>query len=246
MKNRTEIIAKPDLATLSEAAAAFCAACAASAVTARGRFAIALTGGSSPRRLYELLAAPPWRTHVDWASWHVFWGDDRMVPPDHPDSNFRLAHETLLAHVPIPEAQIHRIPTEVGDRDHAARAYEAELRAFFPVTDEGWPHFDLVLLGLGADGHVASLFPGFPTLDESRRWVVGSPPGTLPPPIDRVTLTMPVLNAARKVAFIVAGADKALAVQRALRGDWDVPAARVQPTDGSLHWFLDTAAASLA
>jgi 6-phosphogluconolactonase len=233
----------PDLAALSEAAAGFWVQCAADAISRRGRFAIALTGGSTPRRLYELLAAAPWNARIDWAGCHAFWGDERMVPPDDSHSNFLLAQSTLLAHVPIPSRQIHRAPTEAGDPATVAAAYEADLRAFFALSPSEWPRFDLVLLALGADGHVASLFPGSPTLDETQRLVVASPPGRLPPPLDRVTLTLPVLNAARAVAFLVSGSDKAPALGRALAGEADLPAARVNPVDGALRWFVDVAAA---
>ncbi len=158
-----------------------------------------------------------------------------------------MIKEALLAHVPISVAQIHRVPTELGDPATVAATYEAEIRNFFKLSPNEWPRFDLVLLGLGADGHIASLFPGKPAVEETQRLVVATSPGSLPPHVDRVTLTLPVLNAARAVAFIVKGANKAPVLRAAreglpLDGIGDVPAARVRPTNGVLHWFVDAAA----
>jgi 6-phosphogluconolactonase len=192
--------------------------------------------------LYELLASPAWSSRLDWANSHVFWGDERMVPADNPDSNFLLAQRTLLARVPIPAGQIHRIRTEDGDETAVAAAYEAELRVDFRTAAGDIPRLDLVLLGLGGDGHIASLFPGYPTLTETERLVVSSPPGRLPPPVDRVTLTLSVINAARTIAFLVAGAEKVPALRGALAGDQSLPAARVAPAEGTVHWFVDQAA----
>jgi 6-phosphogluconolactonase len=255
------ITSYPDLAALSEGAAELWVQCASAAVAERGRFNVALTGGSTPHILYELLATASWSDRLDWASCHVFWGDERMVPADDPNSNFLLAQSTLLSHVAVPPAQIHRIRTEAGNEATAAARYESELRESFglafgnahpfpaaPLEGGGGsllaeiPRFDLVLLGLGADGHVASLFPGYPSLEETTPLVVGSPPGTLPPPVARVTLTLPVLNSALTVAFLVSGAEKTTALRRALAGDRALPAARVSPIDGALHWFVDRAA----
>jgi 6-phosphogluconolactonase len=168
-----------------------------------------------------------------------------MVPGSDVNSNFTLASSTLLTHVPIPFGQIHRIRTEAGDAAAVAAAYEAELRGFFPPSLGEWPRFDLILLGMGPDGHVASLFPDRPALAESIRWVVASSPG-LPPPVTRVTLTLPVLNAAAAVAFLVSGSDKAPALRRALAGDERLPAARVKPVNGTLRWFVDSNAAGHA
>lgn len=233
----------PNLDALSEAGAEFWAHCAGQAIAQNGRFVAALAGGSTPRGLYLLLGTPAWRSRVDWSRTHVFWGDERMVPPNDPNSNYLLAQDTLLAHVPIRSGQVHRIPTEVGDPAAVAATYEAGLRDFFDLAAHEWPHFDLVLLGLGPDGHVASLFPGSPTLDETERLVVASSPGHVLPAIDRVTLTLPVLNAARAVAFLVSGSGKASVLRRTLAGKPDLPAARVNPAGGVLRWFVDEAAA---
>ncbi len=233
----------PDSEALSEAAAGVWTASAARAVAQRGRFTVALSGGSTPRRLYELLAIPKWQERTDWANCHVFWGDERMVAPTHPDSNFRLAQNSLLANVPIPEDQVHPIPYS-DNGPAAAIVYQRCLIDFFGLSAGERPRFDLMLQGLGSDGHTASLFPGFSTLNEREKLAVGSPPGTLAPQVPRVTLTLPVLNAARVVLFLVAGADKATVLRRVLAGDQELPAGRVQPTDGELLWFVDAAAAA--
>jgi 6-phosphogluconolactonase len=224
-----------------EAAAEFDQIAAAS-VAARDRFTVALAGGATPRTLYRLLAdeRAPYLTRVPWESTHVFFGDERMVPPDDPDSNARMAFESLLRHVPVPEEQVHRIRGENPDPDRAAEEYEEMLRATFRLAGHEAPRFDLVLLGLGADGHTASLFPGDRALRESERLVS---PATAPvPPTARVTLTLPVLNAASSVLFLVSGGAKAAAVQRIRRGD-ELPAARVRPQSGTLLWLCDRAAA---
>jgi 6-phosphogluconolactonase len=203
---------------------------------------VALAGGSTPRSLYRLLADDkgPYRTRVPWESTHVFFGDERMVPPDDPDSNARMAFESLLRHVPVPGEQVHRIRGENPDPDRAAEEYEEMLRVTFRLAGREEPRFDLVLLGLGADGHTASLFPGDLALRETVRLAV---PSTAPlPPSARVTLTLPVLNAASSVLFLVTGASKSPAVQRVRRGE-DLPAARVRPQNGSLLWLCDRAAA---
>jgi 6-phosphogluconolactonase len=240
MTARPQLHVAEDLEGLSRAAADYIAQRLA-ASAARGRCTVALAGGSTPRRTYELLARPPHRDAVPWAALRVFWGDERCVPPDHPDSNYRLAHETLLTHVPIPREQVHRVPTEQGPAPIVAALYERTLRTAFALEVDEVPVFDLILLGMGADGHTASLFPDTPALEETQRLVVPNQIAYLPH--ERVTLTFPVLNAARAVAFLVAGADKAPKVPAALRGDPAVPAGRVRPRE-ELVWFLDRAAAS--
>ena len=236
-----------DLDELSDAAARFVVECARGAIAERGRFVVALAGGSTPRRLCQLLADRPGEA-IEWDRWHFFLGDERVLPPTDPDCNFVMAAETLLGRVPVAPEQIHRPPTELGDAAAVAAAYEREIRDFFGLAPGEVPRFDLILLGLGSDGHTASLFPGKPALDETERLVVDTPPGVLPPQVDRVTFTFPVINAARAVAFLVAGADKAAALRAAREGVAlgevaQVPAARVRPTDGELRWFVDAAAA---
>jgi 6-phosphogluconolactonase len=220
---------------------------AAESVSARGTFTIALTGGATPKRLYELLASPSaaYRTRVPWAHTHAFFGDERHVPPEHADSNYRMAREALLDHVEL--GSVHRMRGEEPDAEAAALAYEAELESFFGVRADrdAPPRFDLVLLGLGEDAHVASLFPGSAALDERRRWVVAPYAEHLG--AHRITLTLPVLNAGREVLFLVSGARKAEAVAKVLApaaGISEVPAARVRPASGKLVWLVDEAAAS--
>jgi 6-phosphogluconolactonase len=229
---------------VADEAARLVAARSEEAISQRGRFFIALSGGSTPRALYERLAGAPWRARIAWEHWRVFWGDERLVPPEDPRSNVGMAEQALLSKVPIPGTHVHRVPVDVDDRKAVARTYEEELRRAFALAEGVWPRFDVVLLGLGSDGHTASLFPHSPALEERQRLVVGTPPGRLPPPVDRVTLTLPVLNAARAIVFLVAGADKAPTLRRVLSGDQDLPAARVQSGDGELRWLVDAAAAS--
>lgn len=201
-----------------------------------GRFAICLSGGSTPRRLYQLLAAPPFREALPWPRLHWFWGDERFVPWDHPDSNYGMARAALLAHVPAPPQNVHGIPT-TGDPAAAANAYQEDLRAYYGSDrlDPARPLFDVQLLGLGADGHTASLIPGTDVLDERTRWVAAVTHGR---PEARITLTYPALESSRHTAFLVAGADKREALARVLKGDRSLPAGRLEP-QGDFTWFVD-------
>ena len=233
----------PDLDTLSQEAARYTVRLANQSIVTHGRFTIALAGGSTPKKLYALLASEPYRSQVDWGLVEVFWGDERCVPPDHPDSNFRMAQEELLSKVPIPASQIHRMPAELPDHDAAAQAYAAEIQRLFGTS--GIPHFDLIQLGMGPEGHTASLFPHQASLHEQQRLVM--PVTTPKPPPDRLTFTPPLLNAARHVLFMVTGAEKADALHAILEGDYqpdEYPAQIVRPTNGEVTWMLDTAAAS--
>lgn len=233
---------------LTAQAVALFAQAARDAIAARGRFTVALTGGSSPKGTYERLAQAPLSSPVDWASVFVFLGDERFVPYDDERSNFGMCRSLLLDHVLIPAAQVLPIPTSTATPDEAAAEYAQNLARVFAQPTEGPPPaLDLILLGMGDDGHCASLFPGMPTLHVGDRWVVSSPPGTLPPPVDRVTFTFPVLNAARQVVFLVTGEKKAAPVRDIFEGGAGVnrhPAAGVHPTNGKLTWLLDEAAAS--
>lgn len=238
---RGEVQVHDDARAASAALAESFAERARSAVEAGGRFAVALTGGSGPRTAYRLLGEEPYRSRVPWKGVHLFWGDERCVPPGHPRSNFAMAEEAFVGRVPIPRENVHRMRGELPPRQGAG-AYARELEAFF---GPGVPAFDLVHLGLGADAHVCSLFPFDPLLRERERTVGNAlrvPPGEW-----RVTLTFPVLNAARRVEFIVTGRGKAEAVRRAARGPLDpfrLPAQGVRPASGELHWLLDREAAS--
>ena len=225
---------------LAEAAARDFAAKAEAAMGERGRFAVALAGGSTPKATYEILARD-YAHQLDWSGVHVFFGDERTVPPEHEDSNYRMAYEALLSHVPV--GSIHRMRGELSPGE-AAAAYEEELREFFEASDEP-PSFDLILLGIGEDGHTASLFPNTPALDVADRWVVENPVEKLD--TIRLTLTVPVLNASRAVNFLVAGEGKAEALKEILEGDADpheYPAKLVRPAGGELTWMMDRAAAS--
>ena len=237
----------PDTDALAARAVQLIGEAVREAIAARGRFTIALTGGSSPKKTYALLAAAP--DTVDWAKTFVFLGDDRFVPFSSDSSNFEMCRELLLSHVPVPAGQIFPIRTDTATKEEAAALYAETLSQVFGVPLSGPPPvFDLILLGMGEDGHCASLFPGMPTLTVTDKWVVSSPPGTLPPPVDRVTFTFPVLNAARNVLFQVDGEKKASVVRDILGGHSAVdvhPSAGVRPNNGKLLWLLDTAAGSL-
>jgi 6-phosphogluconolactonase len=236
-----QIVTTP--AELARAAAAHIVALAEEATAAQGRFAIALSGGSTPRTTYTLLATDEFASRVDWSGFVVFWGDERCVPPDHPESDYRMAREALLDHVPIPSANIHRIHAEL-DPAQAADDYEQTLRAFFAGQDTA--RFDLILLGMGEDGHTASLFPGGQALNEHTRWVAANYVDSLA--TWRITLTPPVLNAAANVTFLVAGQNKAETLRRVINGPYQpdtLPAQIINPSSGRLMWLVDDAAASL-
>ena len=239
-----EVVVRPDLAAAAAEAAERVAAICERAVAARGACAIALSGGETPKPLYARLAADPYRRRIPWDRLQVFWGDERCVPPDDPRSNFRLANEVLLSKVPVPRSQIHRMPADTPDHEAAAAAYADTLRRLLPATADGWPRFDLVLLGLGDNAHTASLFPRTLALRERGRPVVAQ--FVEEAGMWRMTLTVPVLTRAAEILFLVAGASKAEAVRAALDGPTgeDVPAAFIRPVDGRVAWLLDTAAAA--
>lgn len=230
-----------DREELSRAAAELFAAEAERGARERGRFAVLLSGGETPRRTYELLAEPPFRERVPWEKVHLFWGDERCVPADDERSNFRMARQALLDRVPVPPAHLHPIAC-AGAPCEAATAYEALLRSFFAPF---LPRFDLVLLGMGDDGHTASLFPGSNAVGETERWTaVTRRPGE---EIDRVTVTLPLVNGAALVLFLVAGGGKAQVLRRVLTGEERgglLPAGLVRPAAGELRWFVDRAASA--
>ena len=209
------------------------------AAASRDRFALCLSGGSTPRRLYQLLAESPYRDTLPWDRIHWFWGDERFVPWDHPDSNYGMVHTALLGRVPVPPGNIHGIPT-TGTPADAAAAYERVLKSYYgsESLDPTRPLFEVEILGLGPDGHTASLIPGTSVLEERHRWVAEVIGGR---PEPRISLTYPVLESSRHTAFLVAGADKRATLSRALAGDPALPAARIRPA-GELIWFVDQAA----
>ncbi len=225
---------------LAEAAARDFVFRAEAAINERSRFAVALAGGSTPKGTYEALARD-YADKLDWSKVHVFFGDERTVHPDHEDSNYRMVRETLLSHVRV--GSVHRMRCELPPEE-AAADYEEQLREFFGTN--GVPAFDLILLGLGEDGHTASLFPETSALDVTDRWVVVNP--VLKLGTSRMTLTIPVINAAKALTFLVAGEDKAEALKEILEGDDDprgYPAKFIRPHGGNLTWMVDKAAASL-
>jgi 6-phosphogluconolactonase len=290
LNGRGEIGTYPDSDRLAHAAAEHFVTLTAEAIAAHGQFVVALSGGSTPRAAYALLATEEFaarpstesilskaeglRTGVDWSRVHIFWGDERCVPPDHPDSNYRMVRETLLDHIPLPARNVHRIRGEIKPEE-AAADYERTLRSFFaqqpkrhccatgeketrvlPIpsvvspsarlrTGAVEPRFDLVLLGMGQDGHTASLFPGTAALHEGARWVVAHYVDKLS--AWRITLTPVVFNAAAHITFIVSGAGKAERLREVLAGPYQpdvLPAQIVRPTDGRLLWLVDAAAAA--
>ncbi|HEV2298263.1 MAG TPA: 6-phosphogluconolactonase [Candidatus Acidoferrales bacterium] len=234
-----EVRVFPDLETLSRGAAEESARAAIDAVQTRGRCLISLSGGHTPSRMYELWATE-YRDKIPWAKMHFFWGDERFVAADDPKSNYRMAKMSLLELVPVPGENIHPIPTTGATADESAQAYEETLRGFFGDTG---PTFDILFLGMGGEGHTASLFPDSPALTEQKRWAV-SVRAPADPPV-RVSLTFPVLRRARETCFLVAGADKRPIIEmlknepkRAMR---ELPMAMLRP-EGTAIWFLDQAA----
>jgi 6-phosphogluconolactonase len=211
------------------------------AIGAQGRFTVALSGGSTPRGLHTQLAKD--YAGFSWNRTFVFIGDERHVPPDHPDSNYRMANETLLTQVAMPSENVHRVHTELPDPHQAAAAYEADVRNFFQLRVGEFPRFDLIILGLGPDGHTASLFPGTEGLKEQHKLVIANRVEKFN--TFRISFTYPVLNKASEVMFLISGPDKADAVYQVLKGAIPpLPAQAVQPTNGKLLWMLDEAAAS--
>jgi 6-phosphogluconolactonase len=215
------------------------------AIARDGHFNVALSGGSTPREMYRVLATTEYRAQVDWPRVHLFWGDERTVPPDNPDSNYGMARRELLLRVPIPPANVHRMEAEEPVIGRAAHAYETLLRRFLPLDDRGFPVFDLVLLGLGPEGHTASLFPGSRLLRETSRWV--STPMVAKLKTRRMSLTMPVLEAARRLLFLVTGPEKAAILHEVLyvRRPHPLPAQMAVPRKGDRTFLVDEAAAAL-
>lgn len=237
----TRFTVLPDSPATCEAVADRFVALAVAAIEERGAFRVALSGGNTPKNVYPFLLEPERRDAVDWSRVEFFWGDERAVPPDHPESNFGVAYGTLISQLPgVRQDRIHRMPAEAPDLDAAALSYETELRLAFDARGTEPPAFDLIWLGMGPDGHTASLFPGSKALDETERWVVGN--WAPHQKAWRMTLTFPVLNAGRAVIFAVEGANKADAIRQIRAGGSDLPAARV---DGpQVEWIIDAAAAS--
>ncbi len=236
----------PSLEELSRQAADRFARLASQRVAASRIFSVALSGGSTPKRLYELLASAPFAERVPWSSTQLFQVDERCVPPDHPESNYRMIREALLDRGLVPRSNFHRMAAELPDRAEAARQYAEEMKRALRPSSDPWPHLDLVLLGMGADGHTASLFPGSEALDVQVLWVVPNYVEKLQ--AYRMTLTLPVLNGAGCIILLVAGPDKAEIVRQVLDASAQpdkFPVQRIRPGNGEVSWYLDEAAAAL-
>jgi 6-phosphogluconolactonase len=242
-----EVVILPDSNAIAHRAAEEFLSAANEAVTQRGTFAVALAGGSTPKALYCLLASDPaFRDKLPWNHMHFFFGDERHVPPDHDQSNYRMANESLFSIAPIERSQVSRILAEYPDAEKAALEYEQALRAYFTVKEGEYPRFDLVLLGMGDEGHTLSLFPGTKALHASNRVVVRNWVGKLF--TDRITLTAPAANQANRVMFMVTRSDKAPALKAVLQGPYEpdqLPAQLIQPASGRLLWLVDQAAGSM-
>jgi 6-phosphogluconolactonase len=239
--------ATPDLRIFADRSALFQGAAdefvrqASAAIRSQGKFVVALAGGSTPKGLFHVLAG---NQALPWDKIYVFFGDERHVPPDDPESNYRMAREALLSKVPIPAENVFRIPAENPDAHQAAESYEQTLRTYFAVPAGSFPRFDLILLGMGPDGHTASLFPGGTALQEKSRWVLADWVEKFK--TDRITLTLPVLNNAACVMFLVSGSDKAATLKEVLQGKQPAqrfPSKLIQPADGHLIWMVDDEAA---
>ena len=231
-----------DTETLSQDAAQYIVRIAQESIAAHRRFTIALCGGTTPKKVYDLLGEEPYRSQIDWAHVDIFWADERCVPPDDAESNYHMAQEVLLSKIPIPANQVHRMPADQTDRDAASYAYTVEMQQVF--GSDGVPSFDLIQLGMGPEGHTCSLFPHQASLHEQQRLVM---PVVVPkPPPPRLTFTPRLLNAASHVLFLVTGAEKQDAVKAVLEGEYqpdEYPAQIVKPSKGEVTWMLDKAAA---
>jgi 6-phosphogluconolactonase len=242
--NKRELIICHNSEELNRKAAERFVGLAQQAAQERGRFTIALSGGSTPRGLYALLATPEYRERIPWPRVDLFWGDERCVPPDHPESNYRMVQESLLSKIAIPERNVHRMAGE-KEPQIAAAEYEAELKNFFRLCDGALPRFDLILLGLGEDGHTASLFPGSEALEDTEHLVVAIYVEKLK--THRLTLTLPVLNQAAQIMFLVAGASKSAILKEVINADpisSNLPAAKIRPVNGQLTWMVTEDAAA--
>jgi len=241
---KPEVKRFPNLKALSNSAAELILKVADEAIAERGAFTMAMSGGETPRGLYEVLAGPPYKDKMQWDKVHLFWVDERCVSDTHPESNFNMAFMTLISKVPLLTRNVRPILANLGADEETANMYEQLLRSALNMEEAkgGPPSFDMILLGIGPDGHTASLFPNSPAAEESEKWVVAVPAPAVAPPVERITMTFPVINNARNVAILVSGSGKKEAV-RAILEDREkaasrYPAARVNPS-GNLYWLLD-------
>ncbi|HYJ47211.1 MAG TPA: 6-phosphogluconolactonase [Pyrinomonadaceae bacterium] len=237
-----QVLTFEDSPEVARAAAERFVEVAGEAVKESGRFSVALSGGSTPKLAYALLASDEYKERLDWSKVHIFFGDERCVPPDDAESNYHMANVTMLSRLPIPAPNVHRIQG-VGDAAANARLYEDELRTYF--SDAAWPRFDLVLLGMGDDGHTASLFPNSSALSEHEAWVAANWVEKFN--AYRITLTAPAINHAAHIIFLVTGAGKAARLSEVLSDEGaggQFPSQLIKPLDGTLEWFVDRAAAA--
>jgi 6-phosphogluconolactonase len=240
-----EVHVFPDVNAIARRASEKIVEAANTAAEKTGRFTLSLAGGSTPKTLYALLAAEPFRSQIPWDKTYLFFGDERHVPPDHPDSNFRMASESLLSKLSLKPEQVNRIKCEYEDAEQAAREYEQTLRSFFKLSPGQLPRFDVLLIGMGDEGHALSLFPGTKALHDNGRLVMSNWIGKLY--TERVTITAPVASNSALAIFMVTKPDKALALKGVLEGPYEpeqLPSQLIQPTNGKLLWLVDTAAAS--
>ena len=237
------LIIKETPASMAAAAADIFAGVSKKSIHERGFFAAALSGGSTPRAAYRILGEEPYLSQISWAAVHLFWVDERCVPADSPASNYGAAKKDFLEKIPVPDSQAHPMPGEKPPEE-GALLYEKELKAFFQPTQSGFPAFDLIFLGAGKDGHTASLFPGRPVPAEKKRWAAAVKGGD--PDLDRLTLTLPVLNQARQVVFLVSGEGKAAMVRAVFENKQaKLPVQMINPKDAKTTWLLDRPAASM-
>jgi len=243
--DRPRIVISPDKTALFQSTAELIVEASRSAIARSGRFAFVLTGGSTPKSLYELVATDEWKGRIDWAKVHLFWGDERFVPATDGQSNYGMAKKALIDRLELPATNVHRVVTEDTTPEGCAESYEQDIREFFKAPTGVFPSFDFVLNGMGSNRHALSLFPGRPTIHEKSRMVVAD----FVPEVkmNRITMTAPLVNAAREVVFLVAGEDKAEAVNDVVFGPRNVdekPAQLIQPDNGELIWMLDAEAGS--
>jgi len=244
-ESSSEILIAHDDVIFRKEAAQLILKTALDSVAERGQFCIVLSGGNTPKKIFELLTEPYYKQRMPWNKCYFFWGDERCVPPDHEDSNYRMAMESFLKKLSIPSTRIFRMAGEMDPPRAAATAYQNTLRTFYKI-DKSLPRFDLMLLGMGEDGHTASLFPGTTALNESEHWVAANFIEKLS--TSRITLTLPVINNARKIVILCSGKAKAKVVRDIFRDDIDYrryPVQRVRPNNGALIWLLNPEAASL-
>ena len=243
MTNKQIIIIELNAAGLARKGAEIFSKVAKESVGLRGRFAVAISGGSTPRSMHSMLGKEPFYSDIPWDKTDIFWADERCVPNNHPDSNFGAAKKDFLDRIPIPKRNIHPLQEDLSPEE-SALWYQQKLIKFFQRKEDEFPLFDLIFLGIGTDGHTASLFPGQSALNEMKRWVVAVKGGK--PYVNRLTLTFPVINKGKQIVFMISGKKKASVVKTALKGiQSGLPAQLVQPLKGTLIWLLDREAASL-